>query len=125
LCQFCAHGGTGLSVATLILKKCEGEDSHSQNGSLGVHWDSQTFRERLQGSKHLTLKSFYIIGKLLKSRCLKWDCMTHLDICNTIYGKKKGRESHWQFYSQPQKVGNQPDPMRAGGVQHTIGKILM
>jgi hypothetical protein len=34
--------------------------------------------------------------------------MTHLDICNTSYGKKKGRESKWQFDSQPQKVKNRP-----------------
>jgi hypothetical protein len=47
---------------------------------------------------------FYIVGKLLKCKCLKWDRMTRLDICNTSYGKKKGRESNWQFDSQPWKV---------------------
>jgi hypothetical protein len=36
--------------------------------------------------------------------------MSHSDICNTSYGRKKGRESNWQFDSQPQKVKNQPDP---------------
>jgi hypothetical protein len=35
--------------------------------------------------------------------------MTHLDLCNTSYGKKKGRESNRQFDSQPQKVGNRPN----------------
>jgi hypothetical protein len=35
--------------------------------------------------------------------------MSHLDICNTSYGKKKGRESNWQFDSRPLKVGNRPD----------------
>jgi len=35
--------------------------------------------------------------------------MTHLDIWNTSYGQKKGRESNWQIDSQPLKVGNQPD----------------
>jgi hypothetical protein len=35
--------------------------------------------------------------------------MTHLDIWNISYGQKKGRESNWQFDSQPQKVENQPD----------------
>jgi hypothetical protein len=34
----------------------------------------------------------------------------HLDIYSTSYGKKKGRESNWQFDSQPLKVGNRPDP---------------
>jgi len=52
----------------------------------------------------------YIIGKLLKSRCWKWACMGHLDICSTRYGKKKGRESNWQFDFRPLKVGNRPDP---------------
>jgi hypothetical protein len=30
--------------------------------------------------------------------------MTHLDICNTSYGKKKGRELN------SQKIGNRPNP---------------
>jgi hypothetical protein len=36
--------------------------------------------------------------------------MRHLDICSTSYGKKKGRESNWQFDSRPLKVENRPDP---------------
>jgi hypothetical protein len=51
----------------------------------------------------------YIIEKLLKHRCLKWACMTHLDTWNTSYGQKKGRESNWQFDSQPLKVRNHPN----------------
>jgi hypothetical protein len=49
-------------------------------------------------------------GKLLKRRCLKWARITHLDIWNTSYGQKKGRESNWQFDSRPLKVGNWPLP---------------
>jgi hypothetical protein len=51
----------------------------------------------------------YIIEKILKLSCLKWARMTHLNIWNTSYGRKKGRESNWQFDSRPLKVGNQPD----------------
>jgi hypothetical protein len=51
----------------------------------------------------------YIIEKLLKRRCLIWAFMTHLDIWNTSYGQKKGRESNWQFDSRPLKVRNWPD----------------
>jgi hypothetical protein len=36
--------------------------------------------------------------------------MSHLDICSTSYGRKKGRESNWQFDSWPLKVGNRPNP---------------
>ncbi len=46
----------------------------------------------------------------MKSRCPKWPRMSHLDIYNTSYGWKKGRESNWQFDSRPLKVGNRPDP---------------
>jgi hypothetical protein len=35
--------------------------------------------------------------------------MTHLDIWNTSYGQKKGRESNWQFDSRPLKVKNRPN----------------
>jgi hypothetical protein len=35
--------------------------------------------------------------------------MGHLDICNTCYDKKKGRESNWQFDPRPLKVGNRPN----------------
>jgi hypothetical protein len=52
---------------------------------------------------------FYIIGNLLKLKCLKWSCITHLDIWNPSYGQKKGRESDWQFDSQPLKVRNRPN----------------
>jgi hypothetical protein len=52
----------------------------------------------------------HIIGKLSKCRCQKWPRMSHLDICSTSYGKKKGRESKWQFDSRPLKVRNRPNP---------------
>jgi hypothetical protein len=87
-----------------------GWHSHSRNGDLGVLRDFQNFRCRLQGSKHLALRRLSWHWKLLKCRCRKWPCMSHLDICSTSYGKKKGRKSNWQFDSQPLKVGNRPNP---------------
>jgi len=35
--------------------------------------------------------------------------MTHLDIWNTSYGQKKGREPNWQFDFRPLKVKNRFD----------------
>ncbi len=50
-----------------------GWDSHSRNGNLGVHWDSQNFKVQWQGSKHFALRAFFIfIRKLSKCRCRKW-----------------------------------------------------
>jgi hypothetical protein len=45
----------------------------------------------------------------LKLRCVKWACISHLDIWNTNYGQKKGRQSNWQCDSRPLKVRNWPD----------------
>jgi len=71
--------------------------------------DSWIFREQSQGSKPIIWRVLYIIENLLKRKCLKWARITHLDIWNTSYGLKKGRESNWQFESWPLKVRNQPD----------------
>jgi len=35
--------------------------------------------------------------------------MSHLDICNSSFGQKKGQESNCQFDSRPLKVGNRPE----------------
>jgi hypothetical protein len=71
--------------------------------------DSQIFKEKLQRSKPIGLRSSYIIGNLLECRCLKWACMTYLNTSNTSYGQKKGRKLNWQFDSQLLKVENCPD----------------
>jgi hypothetical protein len=45
--------------------------------------------------------------------------MSHLNIYNTSYGQKKGRESNWQFDSRPLKVENQSNPSACrGSVTH-------
>jgi hypothetical protein len=62
-----------------------------------------------RGQNTLVWRVLYIIGKILKLKCLKWAHITHLDIWNTSYGQKKGWESNWQFDSRPLKVRNRPD----------------
>jgi len=70
----------------------------------------ETSEFNCKGQNTLPWSILYVIGKLLKSICRKWHCMSHLDICSTSYGKKKGWESNWQFDSRPLKVRNRPDP---------------
>jgi hypothetical protein len=92
------------------LRRVWGWNSHSRNGN----WESaktpeiSEFNYKGQNTSHWGV--LYIIGKLSKRRCQKWARMTHLDIWNTSYGKKKGQESNCQFDSRPPKVGNRPDP---------------
>jgi len=92
------------------LRECEDEIHIPKIGT----WESSgtpkisEFNCRDQNTLHWNF--FYIIEKISKCRCRKWAHMDHLDICSISYGKKKGRESNWQFDSQPLKVGNPPNP---------------
>jgi hypothetical protein len=89
------------------------EPSHSHVNSHVGSWSPERTPESSErdcnGQNSLPWGVIYIIEKLLKFRCLKWARIAHLDIWNTSYGQKKGRESNWQFDSQPLKVRNRPD----------------
>ncbi len=78
-------------------------------GELESQWTPEISKSDCKGQNSSPRRVPYIIGNLLKRRCPKWARITHLDICNTSYGQKKGRESNWQFDSRPRKVRNQPD----------------
>jgi hypothetical protein len=72
-------------------------------------WTPEISETDLRGQNSMACGVLYIIGKLLELKCLKWARIAHLDIWNTSYCQKKGRESNCQFDSRPEKVGNQPD----------------
>jgi len=73
---------------------------------LESQWTFKSLESDYRGQNPLNWGVLYVFGKLLEPRCLKWACMTHLDISNTSYGQKKGQESNWQFDSRPLKVRN-------------------
>jgi hypothetical protein len=89
------------------------EPSHSQVTSHVGNWSPkrtpESSKRNCRGPNSLPRRVLYIIENILKCRCLKWARIAHLDIWNTSYGQKKGRESNWQFDSRPLKVGNRPD----------------
>jgi len=51
-------------------------------------------------------------------------CMTHLDICNTSYGKKKVESQTDSLILDHEKSGIHLTFVRVGGVQHTVGEVL-
>ncbi len=89
------------------------EPSHSQMnsnvGSWSPKWTPESSKRDCKDQNSLPQRVLYIIGKLLKCKCIKWARISHLDIWNTSYGQKKGRESNWQFDSLPLKVKNRPN----------------
>jgi hypothetical protein len=97
-------------VATPLWAKCEGEAHTPKSGKLESRGTPENSELDFRGQISLHLSVPSVIGKVLKCRCPKWPRMSHLDICSPSYGQKKGRESNWQFDSQPLKVGNRPVP---------------
>jgi hypothetical protein len=89
------------------------EPSHSQMNSHLKNWSPKWIikflKSNCRGQNSIDWDIPYIIEKILERKCLKWACMMHLNIWNTSYGQKKGRESNWKFDSQPLKVRNCPD----------------
>jgi hypothetical protein len=72
-------------------------------------WTPKSLEGDCRRKNSMVWKVIFIIGELLERGCLKWVCMTHLDIWNTSDGQKKGQESNWQFDSRPLKVRNRPN----------------
>jgi hypothetical protein len=89
------------------------EPSHSKGNSHFGRWSPgglPKLQRAIWGVKTQFLVAFFIsLEKLLECRYLKWARIAHLDIWNTSYGQKKGRESNCQFDSRPEKVGNRPN----------------
>jgi hypothetical protein len=90
--------------------KCEDETLTPKSGNLESSGSLKNSEVDCRGQNTSHWGFLYTVGKVLKCRCPKWPHISHLDICSTSYGQKKGRESNWQFDSRPLKVKNQPDP---------------
>ncbi len=104
--------GSHISCSQECQRVWGNEPSHSQwtpCWELESQWTLESLERNFRGQKPLAWRVFYIIGKLMKRRCLKWVRIANLDIWNTSYGQKKGRESNWQFDSWPLKVRNRHD----------------
>jgi len=97
------------SVATPLWGKCEVATHISKNGTWESSGTPKNLERNCKGQHTLHWRVLYTVEKVLKCRCIKWLRMSHLDICSTSYGPKKGRESNWQFDSRPLKVRNRPD----------------
>jgi hypothetical protein len=80
-------------VATLLWKSVRMKLTLPKWG-LGSPTGLPKFQSSIVGVSTSHWGVLYSIGKLLKCRCRKWARMGHLNICNTSYGKKKGRESN-------------------------------
>jgi hypothetical protein len=93
------------------LKECEDETHTPEMGTWESSMTPESSEFDCKGQNTSNWRILYTIEKILKCRCPKWACMTHVDICNASYGQKKSWESNCQFDSQPRKVENRPDSL--------------
>jgi hypothetical protein len=94
--------------------KVWGWHSHSWNGDLRVLWDSQNFRARLQGSKHLALRCFLYHLKAIKVKMSKMASHEPFGDMQHKLWQKKG------LGGKSLKVGNRPDPGMCKGEWDTL-----
>jgi len=70
------------------VRKCEGMNPHTPKATptlgsgfpMDSRWTPETSESDCRGQTSMDCGVFYIIGKLLKRRRLKWACIAHLDI---------------------------------------------
>jgi hypothetical protein len=72
-------------------------------------WTPESSKGDFRGQNPLDWRVIYIMGNLLKQRCLKWARMTHWTSETQVMAKKKVGSQNGQFDSQPLKVENWPD----------------
>jgi hypothetical protein len=101
---------TNQLVATPLWGKCEDGTRTPKSGNLESSGTLENSELDCRGQNTSPWSVLYIIENSVNCRCRKWPRMHHSNICSTSYGRKKGRESNWQFDSRPLKVGNRPDP---------------
>jgi hypothetical protein len=82
-------------VATPLWVKCEDETHTPKSGNLESSGTPKNSELEFKGQNTSHGGVIYTIEKVLKCRCPKWPRMNHLDICNTSYGRKKGRVAVW------------------------------
>jgi hypothetical protein len=88
--------------------KCEVATHTPENGTWESSGTPENFEFDYMGQNTSPWGVFYTVGKVLNCRCPKWPHISHLNICSTSYGRKKGRESNCQVDSWPLKVENRP-----------------
>ncbi len=101
-------GGQDLGCRNPTLAKCKDETHTPKVGDLESSGTPESLEFNRKGQNTSSWGVLGVIGKVLKCKCSKWPRISHLDICSSSYGQKKGRESNWQSDSRPLKVGNRP-----------------
>ncbi len=87
-------------------------------------WTPELSKNNCRGQNTLHWRVLYIIGNLLKCRCLKWLSWPIWTSVTQVMTKRKAESQTGNLTPDHEKLGINPTSMRAGGVRHTIGNLL-
>jgi hypothetical protein len=82
------------TVATPLWGKCEDETRTPKSGNLESSGTPETPKLDFRSQNTSPWGILYTVGKVLKSKCQKWPCMSHSNIYSIGYCRKKGQESN-------------------------------
>jgi hypothetical protein len=106
-----------------ILRECEDESHTPEMGTWESFGTPESSEFDCKGQNTLHWGVLYIIGRLLKCRCrngLAWPIWTS---ATQVMAKRKAGSQTGSLTSDHGKSGIDPIPLRAGGVQHVVGKL--
>jgi len=81
-------------VVTPLWGKCEDEIRTPKSGNLESSRTPETLKLDCRGQNISPWSNLHIVGKVLKCKLSKMASHSHLDICSTSYGRKKGWKSN-------------------------------
>jgi hypothetical protein len=87
-------GCVWIIVATPLWGKCEVATHTPENGTWKSSGTSKNLEFDYRRQNTSPWRVLYTAVNVLKCRCSKWPRMSHLDICRTSYGRKKGWKSN-------------------------------
>ncbi len=91
---------------------------------LGTRWTPKSSGSDCRGQNTFPSGILYIIGKLLKLRCLKWVTWPIWTSKTQVMGKRKVKSQIGNLTPEHKPSRIDPISLHAGGVRHAVGKLL-
>jgi hypothetical protein len=92
---------------------------------LESRWTLEPSKSDCRGQNTSHWRVIYIIGKILKCRCLKWLAWPIWTFETQVMAKRKVRNQTGSLIPNHEMSGIDPISVRAGGVWYTVGKLSM
>jgi len=91
---------------------------------MDYRWSLETSESDFNSQNLMDCDIFYIIGKLLERKCLKWLALLIWTFETQVMAKRRAESQTANLTSDHKKLGIDPIYLAADNLWHTIGKLL-